>query len=407
MPVRCEPYEPYYKIQIIVDYTTVALLTTRVVSSSEYRRRKASFFDDTTRHWVLITVKMGDSSAHNIYHINIFVISPFTIHSPSTQHHIGFFYFNKLLLSVVISFHRIVFIIIMQRSKTFSKATSYYCIIVLFVPHVHAFTLLQHPCLGQSVVLPSSSSTIILRRNNNYHNNALVQGVCSNTRTIIRQHHNPNNQKHLNSNKNYYNNDDNDDSDPLNQIIQPLESLLIFLSTPIPPPSSSSYSLPLVYPFTIIALNLVLDSWTNTFLLDFLFIGFFLLARSTFVQGDDDIDDYNDNYDDDDDNNVFQLNNKILDLVVLFGSVVSTAILSPTGFQFFDVENIGIGNWIGLSILGICTSSGIIVNVQKWNDKYTATSSTTTSSRNNRVDRSNDDGDGSNRKSNSAMENFS
>ncbi len=164
------------------------------------------------------------------------------------------------------------------------------------------------------------------------------------------------------------------DEDLISQIIQPLESILLFLSTPIPN-NTSSYALPLVYPLTIIALNLLLNSVATIILLDMFFVIFFLFARSAIIQGDGDDDfDKDDDYDrggeNDDYNELVMLDNKVLDLIALFGAVASAAIVSPSGFNFFDSGNIGVGNFIGLVLLAVCSSSGIIVNMRLWDDKY-------------------------------------
>ena len=174
-----------------------------------------------------------------------------------------------------------------------------------------------------------------------------------------------NNKEDNGTNKEY--NDDNN-KNILSQIIQPLESTLSFLSTPIPPPSSkySQYSLPLVYPLTIIGLNLLLNSVATIILLDLFFVLFYTFTRFVaYSYDDDDNDDDNDEYDYD-----ILKNKNTLDLVALFGSIISAALISPAGLSFDRIAtntsttsvnaSAGLSDTIGLGLLLLCSSFGIV-----------------------------------------------
>ena len=158
------------------------------------------------------------------------------------------------------------------------------------------------------------------------------------------------------------NNKKNED-DILKKVIQPLESVLSFLSTPIPN-DTSSYSLPLVYPLVMIGLNLVLDSLTTVLLLDFFFVLFYIFARSAIiVQGDND-DDIND---DDDDDEFLNLNSRVLDLVALFGSITSAGLVSPAGLSI-TIDDVGIEKNVGSALLILCFSFGVLNIISGIND---------------------------------------
>ncbi len=154
-------------------------------------------------------------------------------------------------------------------------------------------------------------------------------------------------------------NDHNTDNEIIIQqkIIQPLESILTFLSKPL---GTSLYSLPLVYPLTIIGFNFLLDDIKSVLILDFSFILFYTFVRSVLViQGDD-------GFDDDDGDESLSLtakNNKILDLIALFGSIVTVGLISPSGLSIKTIihnDDVAISGIIGFGLLLLCFTSGVM-----------------------------------------------
>ena len=233
--------------------------------------------------------------------------------------------------------------------------------------------------------------------------------------------HNNNNMIYL-QRKSYNEQFENDDDDhnniistSTNQTIQPtniiqpfFESILLFLSTPIQLLSKTNivYSIPLVYPIIILGLNLILDNWQSVLILDFFFVLFFTFTRTMLlIQEDNDFNDIDDNDDD-----VYGLdvinNNRILDLIVLFGSIISTGIISPTGISIKRLYNvnddgsntIAVMGLIGFGLLLLCSSSGVVnllrsstSDMKESNRKSLNGDSSMEGSRNNR--NSNDDRD--------------
>ena len=218
-------------------------------------------------------------------------------------------------------------------------------------------------------------------------------------------------------NEQFENDDDNDIiSTSTNQTIQPtnimqpfFESILLLLSTPIQLLSKTNivYSIPLVYPIIILGLNLILDNWQSVLILDFFFVLFFTFTRTMLlIQEDNDFNDID--YNDDD---VYGLdvinNNRILDLIVLFGSIISTGIISPTGISIKRLYNnmnddgsntIAVMGLIGFGLLLLCSSSGVVnllrsstSDMKESNRKSLNGDSSMEGSRNNR--NSNDDRD--------------
>ena len=127
--------------------------------------------------------------------------------------------------------------------------------------------------------------------------------------------------------------------------------------------------MPLVYPLAIIGLNLLLiDSsrMSTVLLLDFFFLVFYTSSRWIAIM-ENDYDDYDDNntYNDSDEEaeggeNPFIVDGNILDLVALFGAIVSAGLISPTGFLFIDAWNdLGLASYVGLSMVFLSSISSV------------------------------------------------
>lgn len=199
--------------------------------------------------------------------------------------------------------------------------------------------------------------------------------------------------------KNDSDNKADDDTTTLSSIIQPFESIFKFLLTPIPNNTSSPYSIPLLYPLLIIGLNLVLDSLTTVLLLDFFFVLFYTFARSVIIMQedyDDDVDGYHGGIDGivdddvDDNDRFFNLNSKVLDLVALSGSIVSAGLVSPTGLSIVT-DDMGLGENIGLILLLLCSSFGVVNLLYGIGDGYNDSNDNGHNVRNKVKDKNGDD----------------
>mmetsp|Transcript_32043 Transcript_32043/g.37355 ORF Transcript_32043/g.37355 Transcript_32043/m.37355 type:complete len:300 (-) Transcript_32043:3-902(-) len=243
---------------------------------------------------------------------------------------------------------------------------------------LHAFTIKQtltfQPCLvinhlkntysSRAIVgnpLKNNSNNI-LRTDNDKHifSNQIITTDHSNNLHKHNSKKNSNNDENIANRKN--NKQENSRGDDVsNAILEPLEYIVNLLSIPIP--TNSKYSLPLVYPLTLIGLNLMLEMPT-LLLLDIFFLLFYTLGRSITIydEGDEDEDQELGGQDE------FIRFNNLLDLVVLFGSIASAGLISPTGLSF---HMNGIMGNTGLSLVVVSALSGLL-KIFKNNDGTTS-----------------------------------
>lgn len=134
------------------------------------------------------------------------------------------------------------------------------------------------------------------------------------------------------SNFRLYSKDQQSNNDLLNTILSPFDNLWKIISFPIGGGdlTSSSTSIPLLYPLTILLFNIFFNN-TTSLILDVLVGAFYLFIRQINIS---DVDEDNDEVE----TELLQLQPRILlDALVLFASITTALLISPSGFQTREI----------------------------------------------------------------------
>lgn len=133
---------------------------------------------------------------------------------------------------------------------------------------------------------------------------------------------------------------DRSNNDLLNTILSPFDYLWKFLSYPIGGDrgSSTSTSIPLIYPLTILLFNIFFNN-TTSIILDTLVGAFYLFIQQIHLSNIDD----DDVLDDEVDAEILLQQPQIVNALVLFASITTALLISPNGFQTREIGAAPVG----------------------------------------------------------------